>query len=120
LERRERDRYRIWFAVDVRTPDGRGGDAVTYDASDKGLMLLAPFSIPLGESVRVTMQLAPGEGDARVVSGTVVRAGKNQDDPEGLWPFRLAVEFDEETPDIEAHLVILSARHPLRGRAAKP
>jgi hypothetical protein len=113
VERRERDRYRIWFPVVVRSHDERGGDAVSYDASDQGLMLLAPFTLEVGEAVRVSLDLAPGETEPRVVTGKVVRTSGNDDDPEGLWPFRLAIEFDEEIADIEGHLVILSARHPL-------
>jgi hypothetical protein len=119
LERRDRDRYRIWVAVEVATDGQPRRPAVTYDASDKGLLLLAPFELEVGASVQVSMHLAPGEPGEHLASGRVVRSGANEDDPEGLWPFRLAVAFDSEMPEIEGHLVVLSARHPLVERTPK-
>jgi hypothetical protein len=94
LERREQKRYRIWLPVKLRTERGEGL-AVTYDISDKGVLMLAAEGVPVGARVTATFDV-PGEPPiVRTVTGAVVRAELNKDDPHGLWPHRIAVVFEE-------------------------
>ena len=49
--------------------------------------------------------------------GRVVRVEDNPEDPHGLWPHRLAVEFDQPEPELE--WVIGSERAPDRRSAQR-
>jgi PilZ domain len=94
VNQRKRTRYRIWLPLKVRWGD-RETAAVTYDASENGVMMLAPVSIAVGTKVTVTFEV-PGEAPKqRTGEGKVVRSGPNEDDPHGLWGHRLAVALDE-------------------------
>ncbi len=117
VEQRERERARVWLPVRLQSDDGEGL-AVTYDASAKGVLMLARVELPVGARVTLIFQV-PGE-DAepreRAASGHVVRAGPNHEDPEGLWPYRVAVQLDEAAEDLAAELDRLARAHPLQAR----
>jgi hypothetical protein len=111
-DRRARDRFRIWAPAVVTGEGVTEGEAVTYDASDGGVRLLARFTLPLGSRVELQLDLA-GVPPRRVVTrGRITRAHKNEDDPEGLWPERLGVELDEPVEGLERQLLALAAEHP--------
>jgi hypothetical protein len=44
----------------------------------------------------------------------VVRVGPNVDDPDGLWPFRVAVALDEALEALEVELEGLARSNPVR------
>ena len=103
MDRRERERYRIWLPLQVRSTAGETL-AVTYDVSEKGVAMLVAEPIPIGAKVTVTFEVPGDPPQTRTGSGQVVRAGPNRDDPHGLWPHRLAVELDEAMEAFEAEL----------------
>jgi hypothetical protein len=111
-ERRARDRYRIWAPVDIATDARQHGPAVTYDASDSGLCLLAAFTLEVGAAVALTLDLAGDPPRTIETRGRVVRADKNEDDPDGLWPERLAIELEQPIEGLEQQLLSLAAEHP--------
>jgi hypothetical protein len=43
----------------------------------------------------------------------VVRAGPNEQDPNGLWPHRLAVAFDQAVEGLGNEIEALARVHPL-------
>ncbi len=100
VERRNATRHDLWIPVTV---DGlREGIAVTHNASENGLLIVAASQVQIGARVTVTLRNVPGlSPNPLVVSGCVVRTGSNTDDPEGLWPFAMAVELDTTLPDLE-------------------
>lgn len=108
VERRTATRHDLWIPVTV---DGlREGIAVTHNASENGLLIVAASQVPIGERMTVTLRNVPGlSPNPLVVSGRVVRSGPNQDDPEGLWPFAMAVELDTNLPDLEQLVRSVSA-----------
>jgi hypothetical protein len=130
VEQRERERSRVWLPVRVRW-DGGDAIAVTYDASDKGVLMLTTLAIPVGERVRLTFELPSASLDdlpahpesgpqrpsgaprERTGLGRVVRAAPNADDPHGLWPHRVAVALDEAMDAFATELSELAASHPL-------
>ena len=115
LEQRERERARVWLPVRLQS-DGGEALAVTYDASAKGVLMLARVALPVGARVTLIFQV-PGTGAEtreRAASGRVVRAGPNHEDPEGLWPYRVAVQLDEAAEDLAAELDALARAHPLQ------
>lgn len=100
VERRTATRHDLWIPVTV---DGlREGIAVTHNASENGLLIVAASQATIGERVTVTLRNVPGlEPNPLSLSGRVVRSGRNHDDPDGLWPFAMAVELDSSLPDLE-------------------
>jgi hypothetical protein len=46
----------------------------------------------------------PGGKGEVVASGRVLRCGPNQEDPDGLWPFSAAIEFDAPLEGLEGLL----------------
>ena len=76
--------------------------------------MLAARAIAVGTRVTVTFDV-PGEPPhERTAAGRVVRAGPNVDDPDGLWPFRVAVALDEALEAFEVELEGLARSNPVR------
>ncbi|APR88220.1 hypothetical protein A7982_13569 [Minicystis rosea] len=116
VDQRERRRARVWLPIRVRWEGGEGV-AVTYDASDKGVLLLMAEPLAVGTRVSVTFEV-PGEPGKtalkeRTGAGRVVRAGPNEEDPHGLWPHRVAVALDEAVEAFAEEIGPLSREHPL-------
>lgn len=101
MERRANERHRVWFPMTVVTDDGGKGTAITFDVSATGVLMACPGELKLGSRVTLRFTLST-EDEERVVSGTVRRAELNPGD--ARWRHRLAVEFDEPHPELEALL----------------
>jgi hypothetical protein len=102
MERREHRRRRFWLPVQV---DGLAtGFAVSHDASDNGLLLVCSETVEVGSIVRVKLLIPPGGNVEVSVSATVVRVASNDEDPDGLWPHKMAVRFLEPVEKLEAYL----------------
>lgn len=98
MSRRDNSRYEVWIPVKIDAL--REGIAVTHDASSRGVLMLTASTLTEGSPVEISLKL-PDEPVPRRVTGRVVRVEANAADPRGLWPHRMAVEFDEEVPDLE-------------------
>src|SRR5262245_66480116 len=89
----------VW--VPIRIEELPEGIAVTHNASGRGLLMVTASAVDVGSTVSITLQVPP-DGQAQTsVHGRVVRVEPNSDDPDGMWPHRLAVEFDHPVPEIE-------------------
>jgi hypothetical protein len=105
MERREHRRSRFWLPVKV---DGLpAGFAVSHDASDNGLLLVCAATLDIGAAVRLTLRVPPGGSVEVSVSAKVVRVAANDEDPDGIWPYKMAVRFDEPVDKLEAYLAAL-------------
>ncbi len=123
VEHRERERSRVWLPIRIRTEAGEAV-AVTYDASDKGVLLLAAVALEVGAELTLTFEVpghagghpqAPGDRPhERTARGRVVRAGPNHEDPHGHWPYRIAVALDEVVEALGPEIAALARAHPLR------
>lgn len=98
MSRRGTDRYQVWIPVKVDAL--REGLAITHDASSRGVLMLTASTLNEGAAVEIALKF-PNEPVPRRVTGRVVRVEANEADPHGLWPHRMAVEFDEPVPDLE-------------------
>jgi hypothetical protein len=103
-ERREGDRYQAWFPVQFTAGALRDHLAISRDVSSRGMQLSAATDLEPGSRVTVSFRVMPDDSKVRSVEGKVVRVEDNTDDPDGLWPLRVAVEFDEPIPDLERQL----------------
>lgn len=108
-EKRGYTRYPVWFPVTVHSSGGELW-AVSRDASPGGILLSGTTSLELGAEVRVTFRVQ-AEDVEHSVRGRVVRADpEEEDDPRGVWPHRMAVEFIEPLPQLDVPLRRASER----------
>jgi hypothetical protein len=98
MTRRTNSRFEVWLPVKVDAL--REGIAITHDASSTGALMLTASTLDEGAPIEVAIKL-PGEDVPKRVTGRVVRVEENADDPHGLWPHRMAIEFDEAIPELE-------------------
>jgi hypothetical protein len=114
VERRAQPRHLIWFPVTIESSPGTPGElwSVCRDVSTGGILVNAAGLLEAGAKVAVTFRVHPDDAEERRLEGRIVRIMPNTDDPLGPWPHRLAIEFDEPVPELEA---ILSARAPRTG-----
>lgn len=100
LERRGHQRFAVWFPVQLDAQELGIAVAITKDASAKGMLLEANGNFVIGAPVQLTFRVSPHHAP-QYVDATIVRAHRNAS---GVWPFRLAVEFDDPQVHIEPGL----------------
>ena len=110
-ERRQARRYALWIPVQVQAGDDVQMLAVSKNISWGGVLVIAGASLEAGERVHMTLQV-PGE-DARELAVEIIRVEPNEEDPDGLWRYRLAVRFDETVSDLEPAFERLEGKAPL-------
>jgi PilZ domain len=104
------DERRVHERFKTRLPATIAGEAVElqlaigHDMSQKGARIVTREELTVGAEVAVTLCIPPDGGPERTLTGHVVRSSTNVADPEGLWPFQAAIEFDEAVPELEALL----------------
>ncbi|MGZ3423207.1 MAG: PilZ domain-containing protein [Polyangiales bacterium] len=112
-ESRAHRRYRVWLPIRVSSEGLEGVIAVSHDASVGGLMMSTPAlgigdeTLEVGARVELMFALPPVDEAPPLetkVAGSVVRIEPNADDPEGPWPFRVAVRFDAPLAELEGPL----------------
>jgi hypothetical protein len=84
----------------MRLETTAGGDelAVSRNVSRTGLLMATATRLEVGAPVTVTYREEPEGEEERTIQGRIVRFESNQDDPEGLWPYMVAIEFLEPLP----------------------
>lgn len=100
MERRRHERVTEWLPV--RLDAGSAGLAVTHNVSETGALLVTGQTLEVGQIIRIIA--APPDSPEITVEARVVRFAPNAEDPEGLWPYSVAVEFDPPNPELEAAL----------------
>jgi hypothetical protein len=108
-DRRQHERIEIWFPVRMVVGSSTEALGVAHDASRAAVRVSAARQLTPGERVQVTLSLVPATDDGamqeRVVDGTILRLEPNSDDPEGLWPYRITICFDQPIPELEPLLL---------------
>jgi len=99
MERREHERFAVWFPMTVVTDDGEEGTAITFDVSATGILMACAGSLDVGAHVTLVFVLSH-EGTTRKVGAKIIRV-EPQDDAAGPWRFHMAVEYDEPHPELE-------------------
>lgn len=98
--RRGHDRHTAWFPVRLDAQELGECIGVTKNVSLQGVLLCSANKFVVGAPVTVELHLEPGKEAPRSVQGTIVRLTPNEDDPNGLWPYKMAVEFDDPDPTV--------------------
>jgi hypothetical protein len=102
-EKRQHERFLIWFPVTLTTNSGRAW-AVCRDASSGGMCVSCTSELAVGCDVTVAFKLDPSEMSERRIEGRVVRLEPNGDDPQGVWPHRISVAFHDPAPELHSLL----------------
>jgi len=108
-ERRRAKRHALWVPIQVEAGSDVKMLAVSRNISFSGVLVIA--GAKLDDGARVSLRLdIPTESEERQVEGEIVRVEVNEEDPDGLWRYRLAIRFDEEVPELEPVLERLEER----------
>ncbi len=84
--------------------------AMTHNIGAGGMLMVLGTDLNVGEAVRVTLRIPPGEVE-KVLHGTVSRIEPNAEDPEGAWPMRVAVVFENVEPELAPILEAAAAKY---------
>lgn len=106
-ERRKGERLSLWFPMKLDDPKGTEAVAVSRNISERGVLIATASDLAEGTRVTATFRPSP-EATERQVEGVIVRCEDNDRDPDGLWPFRVAIEFSDPLPDLAEELRTLS------------
>ncbi len=103
-DRRIYHRYKLWIPARLEGETGPTQLAVGHDMSQKGSLLVTSKQLQVGERVRLFVRIPPDADDELQFEARVLRIAANDADPNGLWPFRVALEFDQAVPELEKAL----------------
>ena len=103
-ERRLHERYRAWLPAQIGGESVEMQLAIGHDMSQGGALLVTRSELEIGASITLEVQVPPGEGPVHRIEGKVLRSSPNEADPDGLWPFQIAVAFDQAMPELEEAL----------------
>jgi hypothetical protein len=109
VQRREYERYRLWFPVQVAAGDPPKL-AMNHNIGAGGMLMALSAELTVGEPVKVTFRLPSGDAE-HSLQGRILRIEPNSEDPEGGWPHRVAVVFDEVAPELVPYLIDAVARY---------
>ncbi|MFK7989455.1 MAG: PilZ domain-containing protein [Sandaracinaceae bacterium] len=107
-ERRRAKRYTLWVPIQMEQGPDVQVLAVSRNISGTGVLVIAGAKLEVGAKLSLTLSV-PSEDD-RALTGTIVRVEPNEEDPEGLWRHRLAIQFDTPVPELEAAFERLEKR----------
>ena len=78
IERRERRRFPVRLALDVRCGHGESSEAVLRDASESGISFLCDMEMPTGSPIEFSVHVPEGIAEQERIfvrgRGTVVRS----------------------------------------------
>jgi len=107
-QRREHPRYELWFPVRLAAGE-QPKIAMNHNIGAGGMLVALATHVDVGETVVVTFRLPGGDSDYNL-RGKVLRLEPNSLDPEGGWPHRVAIGFDDIAPELLPYLEAAVAR----------
>lgn len=98
----------------MRVEPKAGGEtlAMSQNISRTGVLMASAEQLDMGADVSITLRVPAHDAEEHQVSGKVVRLQKNDRDPEGLWPFYVAVEFESAIDGLEPLLAEVEQETP--------
>lgn len=114
VQRRQHARYHIWFPVQIDSGDLSGAMAINHNIGAGGMLLALSAELGVGQEATVTFRLPPDGKQEQQMRGTILRIEKNPEDPDGVWPYRIAIAFDEISESLVPLLekAVLSMQEP--------
>ena len=77
--------------------------AMNQNIGAGGMLIAMCADFKVGDLLSLTFRLPTGEGE-RSVKARVVRVEPNTDDPEGAWPYKVGLAFEEVAADLVPYL----------------
>ena len=99
-DRRQHRRYRLWIPVQLFREGADQVYGVAHDFSENGALLVTAQMLEVGSEVKLHAELPPAGGKHWSVSCEVLRVTRNELDPEGMWPYQVALKFHQANPAI--------------------
>jgi len=109
-ERREHERYTLWFPVTVDS-DAHKVWAVCKDVSVGGILISGSGGLDVGRVVTLRFRVSP-EGPERTLTGRIVRVDAPDTNPRSVWPYKMAIEFLEPDARLQSLFARASSRPP--------
>jgi len=97
-ERRVSARHTLWVPIEIKQGEEIQMLAVSRNISETGVLVIVGAKLEVGGRVDLKLQV-PGQSDEKL-AGEIVRVEVNEDDPDGLWRYRLAIHFDTPVPQL--------------------
>ncbi len=107
IDRRTRFRHHGWFALHLQSAT-YNATSVAQNIGKGGLLLVSRAALDLGTRVHMALHIDPAGHPPWILGGWVVRSQANTADPRGLWPYKMAVEFDDEVPGLVESVLLAS------------
>lgn len=98
MERRAASRREVWFPMRIETSAVGERLAVSRNMSRTGLLMATATVLEVGAPVKIAYRETAEGKEERAIEGRIVRFEPNRDDPDGLWPYMVAVEFSDPLP----------------------
>lgn len=83
--------------------------AINHNMGPGGMLIASSAELAPGTEVMCNF-VVPTSSAEKQIKGRVIRVEKNGEDPDGMWPFRIAIEFDEVAPELTELLEKATAR----------
>jgi PilZ domain len=109
VHNREQARYQVWFPVQLQQSGQRANVVMAHNSSTAGMLVAINSAIDVGATVQLSFRLPPSPVEHRM-TGRVLRIEPNVEDPEGLWPQRIAIAFDAIEPQLAPYLQATATR----------
>ncbi len=101
-ERRIHHRYKLWVPARIEGVDApRSRLAVGHDMSQTGSLMVTSDERKVGEEIKLFVRIPPDSDSEHLICARVIRCEVNDADPNGLWPYRIAVAFEQPEPELE-------------------
>jgi hypothetical protein len=118
-DRRIALRHQAFFPAEVDVGNGVKRAAMIRDLSVTGVLMLTVARVNIGDDIILYLYLTGDLNKAREVKGRVVRDERRSVEMSDMWPYALAVQFDEPFPESELEDVRVLAERQARLTSAK-
>lgn len=108
-DRRIALRHQAFFPAEVDVGTGVKRTAMVRDLSVTGVLMLTVARVNIGDDIILHLYLTGDPNKPREVKGRVVRDERRSIDVSDMWPYAVAVQFDEPFPENELEDVRLLA-----------
>jgi hypothetical protein len=78
--------------------------AVNQNISAGGMLIRISTRLEQGQTVTLRFRVPPELREERELKGTILRIEANKEDPDGMFPYRIAVEFEALDAALVPHL----------------
>lgn len=100
-DRRIALRHQAFFPAEVDVGTGVKRAAMIRDLSVTGVLMMTVARVNIGDDVLLHLYLTGDPNKPREVKGRVVRDEKRSVEVSDMWPYAVAVQFDEPFPESE-------------------